>query len=240
MVKRKAPLVLTLLEESAKYGKGSLMMQPQIQDAQERSNVSQRTCTPSPPASPSPIRDVWRKHFLTKQRLCSSKPQIPAPGRFFTEQMPVVAMKRSCGSWQPSSIELVDPELDIGIAPQYDILLFSHMVMKTTTESPSFGCRLCAVSDDFACLSTASASHHVPSIEKHLLSCSGSPAWLKQQIWKNNCKAETNLNDEYSELLWKRMMAHRIYELLRRRKVRFAKSHKEIIIPSCNTGRCFH
>jgi hypothetical protein len=239
MVKRKAPVVLALLEESTQYGNGSPMMQPQVQDTQVRSKVSLRVCTPSPPASPSPFRDVWRKHFLTQQRFSSSKPQYPAPGGISTEQKPVFAMKRRLsGSWQPSSIELVDPELDIAFASKYDMLLFSHMVMKSTTESPSFGCRLCVVSDDFACLSAASASNHVPSIENHLLLCSGSPAWLKQQIWKNNGKVETRPNDEYSELLWKRMTAHRIHELLHRRKVHFAKSHKEIIIPSCNTGRC--
>ena len=129
---------------------------------------------------------------------------------------------RVTGKWDPSSIELVYSEVDRRYGTINEVVMFSHMVMaSTTTDSASICCRLCNGDKVFQCRSATSVSNHVPNIAFHLMTCEGSPLWLKRQIW-NNRKHVSGCSVAYSVLLWKRMQGHRIYKILQSRKGCFA------------------
>lgn len=224
MTKIKDPVVLPLLGELDDY----------YNDASTKSvsrvgvkSGAQRTISPSPPSSPgSSRRDSYRKHVLSEVSSAASEQTLHS-----------VKKRKVSGRWDPSSIELVDSELDLSIAAMYDMLLFSHMVMNYTTANPSFCCRLCDGKEVFECRSATSISSHVPSMEYHIMTCSGSPHWLKQVIWKNKGRGDPKQTVEYSGLLWKRMMAYRIPKARQSRVVHFAEHHQAILIPRCNAGR---
>ena len=130
---------------------------------------------------------------------------------------------RVTGKWDPSSIELVYSEVDRRYGTINEVVMFSHMVMaSTTTDSASICCRLCNGDKVFQCRSATSVSNHVPNIAFHLMTCEGSPLWLKHQIW-NNRKHVSGCSVAYSVLLWKRMQGHRIFKMLQSRKGCFAR-----------------
>jgi len=223
---------LPLLGESIEFGNDVPRMHSQW--------TSPRVITPPPPSrSQGPILDEWQENLQTNQLVVttmvdltplvyknsreeSSSDQIHLfPSH---DKRPHIATKRTrvAGNWDPSSIELVDSEVDLRYATINEMLLFSHMVMKSsTTDSASICCRHCNGDAVFQCSSAASVSNHVPNIAFHLMTCEGSPLWLKHQIW-NNRKHVSGCSVAYSVLLWKRMQGHRIYKILQSRKGCFA------------------
>ena len=233
MVKRKSRVILALIEESTQNGNVDPIMRSRVVAKSSLSRTAQRVCTPSPPASP----DSMASHHRKIPSVVSEHPTPPMEEER-SSPLPPLAKKRNIhGSWHPSSIELVDPELDISFVPKYNILLFSQMVVMSTNHSPSFHCRLCMRSKTFPCQSASSVSNHVPGIENHLLTCTESPIWLRQEIWRHSRNGGTKRMHEYSELIWNRMKAYYLYQRSQSRRIRFAKNHEERIIPSCNKGR---
>ena len=220
MVKRKERVQLPLLEESIEFSNDTRRMHSHL--------TSPRVVTPSFPSwSQDPIVDKCQENTQMNQLVVATKVLLtPLVNKNSTEDdnIPPLAMKRTrlAGKWDPSSIELVDSEGDLRYATINHILLFSSMVMKsTTTDSASICCRLCNGDKVFHCSSAASVSNHVPNIAFHTLTCEASSPWLKKQIW-NNQKHFNGCNVAYSVLLWKRMQGHRIYKILQRRKGYFA------------------
>ena len=225
---------LPLLGESIEFGNDVLRMHPQ--------STSPRVITPPPPSlSQGPtIVDEWQENLLTNPLgvttmvhltplvyINSTEKSSSDKIHLFPsdDKRPHLATKRTrvARNWDPSSIELVDSEGDLRYATINHILLFSSMVMKsTTTDSASICCRHCNGDAVFHCSSPASVSNHVPNIACHLLTCEASSLWLKQQIWKNR-KHVNGCNVAYSVLLWKRMQEHCIYEILQSQNGCFAK-----------------
>jgi len=214
MAKKKRPVFLPLIGDSIEYGDGAPRMLWKLKEISE--------------ASLGLIRDAnCLTNHLMKQELvstkllvyvqvgeCSLKPVASAP--LFEETPRSVKKIRVSGGWHPSSIELVH-ETDIkNFASEYEMLLFSQMIMKSTADTPTFCCRLCHGNEVFECCYDNSASDHVPGIDNHLTnSCSKSPSWLKHRISKirgTKAKGGTSDNVGYSRLLRKRMIAHRAYK----------------------------
>jgi len=233
MVKKKERVQLPLLGESIEFGNDVPRMYSQ--------STCPRVITPPPPTlSQDPIVDEWQENLQTNQLGVTTMVHltplvyINSTEGSSTDQIhlfpshdksPHLATKRTrvAGNWDPSSIELVDSEVDLRYATINEMLLFSHMVMKSsTTDSASICCRHCNGDAVFQCSSPASVSNHVPNIACHLLTCEASSLWLKQQIW-NNRKHVNGCNVAYSVLLWKRMQEHCIYEILQSQNGCFAK-----------------
>ena len=234
MVKRKERVQLPLLGEPIDFGNDVPRMHLQ--------STSPRVITPPPPSlSQGPtIVDEWQENLLTNPLGVTTMVDLtPLFYKNSTEgsssdqihlfpsddKSPHLATKRTkvAGNWDPSSIELVDSEVDLRYATINEMLLFSHMVMKSsTTDSASICCRHCNGDAVFHCSSAASVSNHVPNIACHLLTCEASSLWLKQQIW-NNRKHVNGCSVAYSVLLWKRMQGHRIFKMLQSRKGCFAR-----------------
>lgn len=233
MVKRKNRVILALIEESTPSGNADPLIRSRVAAEVSLSRRAQRVCTPSPPSSPGSKASHCRKSPPVV-----SEPPIPSMEAEMSSPFPKLA-KKSCfrGSWHPSSHELVVPELDIFLTPKYDVLLFSQVVMMSTKHASSFRCRHCKGSVIFPCQSASSASNHVPCVENHLLTCTDSPIWLRQEIWRNSRNGGTKMMHECSKLIWNRMKAHHSYQQSQSRKIRFALNHEERIIPSCNKGR---
>ena len=234
MVKRKERVQLPLLGESIEFGNDVLRMHPQ--------STSPRVITPPPPSlSQGPtIVDEWQENLLTNPLGVTTMVDLtPLFYKNSTEESSsdqihlfpsddkwhhlVTKRTRVTGKWDPSSIELVYSEVDRRYGTINEVVMFSHMVMaSTTTDSASICCRLCNGDKVFHCSSAASVSNHVPNIAFHLMTCEGSPLWLKHQIW-NNRKHVSGCSVAYSVLLWKRMQGHRIFKMLQSRKGCFAR-----------------
>jgi len=166
-----------------------------------------RACTPSPPLSPLLKKEVKSIVRQSKRRR--------------------LVRYRFCS-------ELVDPERDLSIASNYEMLLFSHMVMEKG-RSPCFRCRLCPKSNEstFSARSIGDFEETTPSVEQHLLSeCKACPSWLQHAIVEAKAKHETCNRKPYSHLVWKRVLAHAIYSRTKyTRRVKFAEKlcHERII-----------
>ena len=221
MAKKKRPVLLPLIGESIEWSNAAAPRM--LWQFTELSEASRRVRTiPSFQSSRSRIRDAnCPTNDLTKQELevatelgvhkSSSILVLSAP--LSDEEIPRSAKKKKVSfGWHPSSSELVDSEADFNFASQYEMLLFSQMViMRSLTDSPSFCCRLCDGNEVFECCYDDSASNHVPGIENHLTSCAGSPNRLKHQLSKSQGNHDKKRNIGYSGLLRKRIMEHRSY-----------------------------
>jgi hypothetical protein len=224
MVKRKERVQLPLLGEPIDFGNDVPRMHLQ--------STSPRVITPPPPSqSQGPIVDGLQENLQTNQLgvttmvhltplvyINSTEESSSDQIHLFPsdDKRPHLATKRTrvARNWDPSSIELVDSEVDLRYATINEMLLFSHMVMKSsTTDSASICCRHCNGDAVFHCSSAASVSNHVPNIACHLLTCEASSLGLKQQIW-NNRKHVNGCSVAYSVLLWNRMQEHSTYKIL--------------------------
>jgi len=226
MAKKKLPVFLPLIGESIEWVDAVPRMLQQFIELSEASRRGVRT-TPSSQPSRSRIRHAnCPTNGLTKQaqlevaakplvlvRVHESSSELVSSAPLSEEELPRSAKKKKVSfGWHPSSIELVDSEADFNFASEYEMLLFSQMViMRSPIDSPRFGCRLCDGNEVFECGCDDSASNHVPGIEKHLTSCAGSPNWLKHQVSKRQGNSDRKGNIVYSGLLRKRMMEHRSY-----------------------------
>ena len=226
MVKRKERVELPLLGKSREFGNEAPRMISQ--------STSIRVVNPSRPSwsqdQQGPFENFQSNLLVVTAPLVyknSTEKSSSDKIHLFPsdDKRPHLATKRTrvARNWDPSSIELVDSEVDLRYATINEMLLFSHMVMKSsTTDSASICCRLCNGDKVFQCRSATSVSNHVPNIAFHLMTCEGSPLWLKHQIW-NNRKHVSGCSVAYSVLLWKRMQGHRIYKILQSRKGCFAR-----------------
>jgi hypothetical protein len=130
--------------------------------------------------------------------------------------------------------EMVDPERDLSIASNYEMLLFSHMVMEKG-RSPCFRCRLCPQSKEstFSARSIGDFEETIPAIEQHLLGeCKACPSWLQRGLVEAKAKHEPNSRKPYSHLVWKRVLARAIYSRIKyTKRVKFAEKlcHERII-----------
>ena len=222
MAKKKRPVLLPLIGgESIEWGDAAAHRM--LWQFTELSEASRRVrTTPSFQSSPSRIRDAkCPTNGLTKQELevatelgvHESSSVLVSSDPLSDEEMPRSAKKKKVSfGWHPSSIELVDSEADSNFASEYEMLLFSQMViMRSLSDSPSFCCRLCDGNEVFECCYDDSASNHVPGIENHLTTCAGSPNRLKHQLSKSQGNRDKKGNIVYSGLLRKRVMEHRSY-----------------------------
>ena len=226
MVKRKERVELPLLGKSREFGNEAPRMISQ--------STSPRVVSPSRPSwsqdQQGPFENFQSNLLVVTAPLVyknSTEKSSSDKIHLFPsdDKSPHLATKRTkvAGNWDPSSIELVNSEVDLRYATINEMLLFSHMVMKSsTTDSASICCRHCNGDAVFHCSSPASVSNHLPNIACHLLTCEASSLWLKQQIWKNR-KHVNGCNVAYSVLLWKRMQEHCIYEILQSQNGCFAK-----------------
>lgn len=171
-----------------------------------------RPCTPSPPMSPV----HWtKKGEAPKSLLRQSNRKL-------------LAKYRDCK-------ELVEPQRDLSIASDYEMLLFSHMIMETGPD-PSFRCRCCPQSSasTFSCKSVGDLMKTIPEMEQHLMECKASPAWLPQGIVEAKAKHASQIcpRKPYSHLVWKRILAFAIYSRVQYiKRVKFAEQlcHERII-----------
>ena len=217
MVKRKERVELPLLGKSREFGNGAPRMISQ--------STSIRVVNPSRPSwsqdQQGPFENFQSNLLVvtaplvyknSTEKSSSDKIHIfPSDDKWHH-----LATKRTrvTGKWDPSSIELVYSEVDRRYGTINEVVMFSHMVMaSTTTDSASICCRLCNGDKVFQCRSATSVSNHVPNIACHLLTCEASSLGLKQQIW-NNRKHVNGCSVAYSVLLWKRMQGHRIFKML--------------------------
>jgi len=225
MVKRKERVELPLLGKSREFGNGAPRLISQ--------STSPRVVSPSRPSwsqdQQGPFENFQSNQLVvttplvyknSTEKSSSDKIHIfPSDDKWHHL---VTKRTRVTGKWDPSSIELVYSEVDRRYGTINEVVMFSHMVMaSTTTDSASICCRLCNGDKVFQCSSATSVSNHVPNIAFHLMTCEGSPLWLKHQIW-NNRKHVSGCSVAYSVLLWKRMQGHRIYKILQSRKGCFA------------------
>jgi len=210
MAKKKRPVFLPLIGDSIEYGDGAPRMLWKLKEISEASLglIRDANC---------PTNHLMKQELVSTKLLvyvqvgeCSLKPVASAP--LFEETPRSVKKIRVSGGWHPSSIELVDSEADFNFASEYEMLLFSQMViMRSLSDSPSFCCRLCDGNEVFECCYDDSASNHVPGIENHLTTCVGSPNRLKHQLSKSQGNRDKKSNIVYSGLLRKRVMEHRSY-----------------------------
>ena len=136
-------------------------------------------------------------------------------------------------------MDLVDPQLDSSIASDYETLLFTHMTMVTGSD-PCFRCSCCPAnhSSTFICKTLCDLVDTIPKVEQHLLECSGSPTWLAAEIIKAKTRhsAQSCPRKPYSHLIWKRVLAHAVYNRIpscgsQNKKVKFSDMlcHERII-----------
>jgi hypothetical protein len=179
-----------------------------------------RACTPSPPMSPVKIAET------------------PHPQKSIVRE----SKRRKLAQYRECR-EMVDLEQDLSIASDYEVLLFSHMIMENRRE-PCFRCRLCPQScnSTFSCRSVGDFENLVPMIERHLFECENCPSWLQHQISRARVvhASQTSSQKPYSHLVWKRVLAHTI--LSRKpyiKKVKFATQLcQERIIPGRKPFNC--
>lgn len=111
-------------------------------------------------------------------------------------------------------VDLVERRRDGSIASNYEMLLYSNMVMEKD-RAPCFRCRLCprCPRSTFYCQSLEDFQATAPMMEKHLLECPNAPHWLNQELHrtKRTHFAEIDPRKPYSHLVWKRILAHCIF-----------------------------
>ena len=205
MAKKKLPVLLPLIGESIEWGDAVPRMLQQFIELSEASRRGVRT-TPSSQSSRSRIRHAnCPTNGLTKQaqlevaakplvlvRVHESSSELVSSAPLSEEELPRSAKKKKVSfGWHPSSIELVDSEADFNFASEYEMLLFSQMViMRSPIDSPRFCCRLCDGNEVFECGYNDSPYKHIPGIEYHLKTCSGIPTSLETQIWTTRGNSE--------------------------------------------------
>jgi hypothetical protein len=179
--------------------------------------LSPRPCTPSPPMSPVMIMRNEPPRSAPKSSLRQSKRNLVAKYR--------------------DRVDLVEPQRDVSFASDYEILLFSHMIM-ATGPSPCFRCRLCprGSSSTFSCKTAVDLINVVPDVEQHLLECDASPTWLRLEIPKAKARRilQTSPRMSYTFMIWKRVLAHALCSGIQfTTRVKFAeKLYHERIIPA--------
>mmetsp|Transcript_20829 Transcript_20829/g.31539 ORF Transcript_20829/g.31539 Transcript_20829/m.31539 type:complete len:217 (-) Transcript_20829:36-686(-) len=210
-MKRKSPVNLSLFGSGP--SKAEMHFIPIKPDFAVDHNPK-RICTPSPTHSsgenqPSQINGITSIIRQSKRRK--------------------LAKYRTC-------TELVDWELDSSIATDYELILFSHMIMEQN-QYPSFRCRLCqkSKSSTFSCQTIGDFLNKIPGVENHILECQASPPWLAKSLNVARAKHYTQKFSckPYTHLVWKRVLAHAYYGRLQNNKrVKFSQQLcKEHLIP---------
>jgi hypothetical protein len=142
---------------------------------------------------------------------------------------------RHCGKRDQSSLcwRLVEPEKDVTLGTEYDVLLFSQMEM-TFEPKQSFRCKHCSISPSskFGCEELGDVMKAIESMEYHLLECCATPSWLTKRI--KECKVTLHTpNNEFISSIWKRLLLHGYSRNKCSKRVKFAdKLCQELIIPS--------
>jgi len=216
-MKRKSPIDLSLVvsDPTICYLKTSTVVHlMSINSDMKAKHDRSRTCTPSPIRSTSPAEK--KQMVETKSIMRKSK-------------------RRKLANYKTCK-ELVDWDRDESIASDYELILFSHMIMEQGRD-PSFRCRLCPKScaSTFSCRATEDLVNNIPSIEQHLLECQSTPSWLGKSLSDARVKHTSQIcpRKPYTTLVWKRVLAHAFYSRLGdTKRVKFAKQLcEEHVIP---------
>ena len=158
-----------------------------------------RACTPSPPTSPKLSRNtVFREIQNTVQSHSNSgKPKT-------------ILKKRSARfSVYKCRAKLVDNERDEAVASNYEMLLFSNMVVEIG-RVPCIRCRMCpkSPSSSFYCHTIQDFEALGPYVEHHLMEvCPHAPEWLAREVHrtKRTHYAEIDPSVPFSHVVWGRI-----------------------------------
>mmetsp|Transcript_16242 Transcript_16242/g.24547 ORF Transcript_16242/g.24547 Transcript_16242/m.24547 type:complete len:214 (+) Transcript_16242:237-878(+) len=210
-MKRKHPVNLALLGSDPSSTKMHFIA---INPAPSNDQNSLRVCTPSPTYSSEGMRMTQTKRTASIIRRSKRR-------KF--------AKYKTCK-------ELIDWEVDSSIATDYEIILFSHMIMEED-HYPSFRCRLCpkSRSSTFCCQTIGDFVSKIPFVENHLMECEASPSWLGKSLNIARAKHKTQkcARKPYASIVWKRVLTHAFYSRLgNAKRVKFAHQLcKEHVIP---------
>lgn len=173
-------------------------------------------------------------------RVCTPSPTCSSEGVMITQTKRTASIirksKRRKLAKDKTCKELIDWEVDRPIATDYEIILFSHMIMEED-HYPSFRCRLCpkSRSSTFCCQTIGDFVGKIPLVESHLMECEASPSWLGKSlnIARTKHKTQKCPRKPYTSIVWKRVLTHAFYSRLGKvKRVKFAQQLcKEHVVP---------